>query len=64
MKKLTEDQPPFYVNGRTIFQIKMVQGIRMGVAVCNVRPGADPAELCAMLNEGAQANAELPVSAQ
>ncbi len=43
MRKLTEDLPPFHVDGRTIFQIKMVYGIRMGVAVCTVRRGADPA---------------------
>jgi hypothetical protein len=54
VRKLTEDLPPFYVNGSTIFQIKMVHGIRMGVAVCTVRRGVDPAELCALLNKAAR----------
>ena len=56
MRKLTEDMPPFYVNGSTIFQIKRVQGILMGVAICTVRRGVDPAEICALLNKAVQEN--------
>ncbi len=62
MRKLTEDLAPFYVDGRTIFQIKMVYGICMGVAVCTVRRGADPAEICALLNKAAQGNQRSPQS--
>lgn len=47
-------EPLFYAKGNTVFQrpVKSERGTRMGFAVCDVRDGVDPDEVCEILNKG------------
>lgn len=46
--------PLFYIKGSTIFQrpVRSGTGTRLGFAVCDVRDGIDPVDVCAILNKG------------